>query len=182
MCAKKDGLQIRYFTDEQVNKIHANALELLENHGFVVEHKQALELLADSGAGVDFEKQVVKVKPDLAQKCMSTTISSFVLGARDASKDGVNTGSPTSWGSTGYYEFGFGDNTTGSGTASDAQYSWARLESGVHIYDNYPFPEGDYTQNGVVDLADIAWVSQYWDVFFDVSDLAKIAEYWLSGL
>ena len=75
MCAKKDGLQIRYFTDEQVNKIHTNSLELLENHGFVVEHKQVLELLADSDAKVDFKKQVVKVKPDLAQKCMSTTIS-----------------------------------------------------------------------------------------------------------
>jgi trimethylamine--corrinoid protein Co-methyltransferase len=87
MCAKKDGLQIRYFTDEQVKKIHANSLDLLENLGFAVEHKQALELLADSGATVDFEKQVVKVKPDLAQKCMNTTISSFVLGARDASKD-----------------------------------------------------------------------------------------------
>jgi trimethylamine:corrinoid methyltransferase-like protein len=62
MNAKNNGLRIRYFSDDQVKKIHANALDILDTHGFVVEHRGALEMLADSGARVDFEKQVVKVK------------------------------------------------------------------------------------------------------------------------
>jgi len=87
MKAKDKGLRIRYFSDEQVKKIHSNAVELLETHGFMVEHREALEMLKDSGAQVDFEKQVVKVKADLIEKCMSSTVSRFVLGARDPSKD-----------------------------------------------------------------------------------------------
>jgi len=87
MNAKNSGLQIRYFSDDQVKKIHANAVELLESHGFMVEHRGALEMLRDSGAEVDFEKQVVKVKPDLVEKCMNSTVSRFLLGARDPSKD-----------------------------------------------------------------------------------------------
>ena len=64
MNAKNNGLQIRYFSDDQVKKIHANAIEILQSHGFMVEHKGALEMLADSGAQVDFEKQVVRGFPD----------------------------------------------------------------------------------------------------------------------
>jgi trimethylamine--corrinoid protein Co-methyltransferase len=87
MNAKNSGLRIRYFSDEQVKNIHANAVELLETHGFMVEHLGALEMLAGSGAQVDFEKQVVKVKPDLVEKCMSSTVSRIALGARDPSRD-----------------------------------------------------------------------------------------------
>lgn len=89
MNVKNSGLQIRYFSDDQVGKIHANAVELLESHGFMVEHHGALEMLRDSGAEVDFEKQVVKVKPDMVEKCMNSTVSRFLLGARDPSKDVV---------------------------------------------------------------------------------------------
>ena len=87
MNAKNNGLRIRYFSDDQVAKIHANAIELLETHGFMVEHRGALEMLAESGAKVDFEKQIVKVKSDLIEKCMESTVSRIVLGARDPSKD-----------------------------------------------------------------------------------------------
>ena len=87
MNVKNNGLQIRYFSDDQVKTIHANAMELLETHGFMVEHRGVLEMLKDSGAQVDFEKQVVKVKSDWVEKCMSSTESRFVLGARDPSKN-----------------------------------------------------------------------------------------------
>ena len=50
MNAKNNGLRIRYFSDDQVKKIHANAIELLETHGFMVEHQSALEMLAGNGA------------------------------------------------------------------------------------------------------------------------------------
>ncbi|MHC4531444.1 MAG: trimethylamine methyltransferase family protein [Planctomycetota bacterium] len=89
MNAKDNCLRIRYFSDDQVKKIHANAIDILQSHGFMVEHKDSLKMLADSGAQVDFEKQVVKVKPDLVEKCMASTASSFTLGARDPARDAV---------------------------------------------------------------------------------------------
>ena len=87
MNSKDLGLRTRYFTDEQVGRIHANAVELLGDMGFMAEHRGALEMLRDSGADVDFDKQVVKVKPDLVEKCMNLTISSFTLGARNPEND-----------------------------------------------------------------------------------------------
>jgi len=89
MNANNNSLRIRYFSDEQVGTIHANAMELLESHGFMVEHREALELLNDSGAQVDFDKQVVKVKSDLVERCMRSLPGRFLLGARDSSKDVV---------------------------------------------------------------------------------------------
>jgi trimethylamine--corrinoid protein Co-methyltransferase len=83
-------LGIRYFSDDQVKKIHANALDILESHGFMVEHVEALEMLKDAGGNsidVDFDKQVVKVKPDFAQSCILSGISEFTLGARNHKND-----------------------------------------------------------------------------------------------
>lgn len=89
MNAKDNSLRIRYFSDDQVKKIHANAIDILQTHGFMVEHKETLKMLADSGAQVNFEKQIVKVKPDLVEKCMASTASSLTLGARDPANDAV---------------------------------------------------------------------------------------------
>ena len=87
MTAGNDKLRIRYFSDDQVSKIHTNALDILGSMGFMVEHAEALEMLKDAGANVDFEKSIVRVKPDLVEKCMSTTLSNFVLGARDPQRN-----------------------------------------------------------------------------------------------
>jgi trimethylamine--corrinoid protein Co-methyltransferase len=89
MHMTNNSLRIKYFSADQVKKIHANAVELLQTYGFMVEHRGALEMLRDAGAEVDFGKQVVKAKPDLVEKCMSSTLSRFVLAARDPSKDAV---------------------------------------------------------------------------------------------
>ncbi len=81
------SLRMGFFDDDQINKIHANAIDILGDMGFMVEHQGALEILRDKGADVDFDTQIVKAKPDFIEKCMSTTKSSFTLGARDADKD-----------------------------------------------------------------------------------------------
>ena len=87
MNEKNSNLQIRFFSDDQVKTIHANAMDILETHGFMVEHRGALEMLRQSGAQVDFDKQVVKVKSDMVEKCIRATPSQFVLGARDPARD-----------------------------------------------------------------------------------------------
>ncbi|MBM3312032.1 MAG: hypothetical protein FJY80_11045, partial [Candidatus Aminicenantes bacterium] len=80
-------LRVSYFSSEQVRKIHANALGLLERHGFQVHHRGALEILADKGAAVDFETRRVRVKPDFVEACMAAAPKEFVLGARDPRRD-----------------------------------------------------------------------------------------------
>ncbi|MBN2376504.1 MAG: trimethylamine methyltransferase family protein [Sedimentisphaerales bacterium] len=87
MLENINGLRLKYFTDEQIAKIHANGLDILESHGFKCEHQGALEILKDQGAKVDFEKQIVKVKPDLVKKCIRSGISKFTMGARDPEKN-----------------------------------------------------------------------------------------------
>ena len=87
MTAENNKLRIRYFSEDQVKRFHTNALDILESMGFMVEHMGALEMLKDAGAEVDFEKSIVKVKSDLVEKCMSTTLSKFVLGARDPGRN-----------------------------------------------------------------------------------------------
>jgi trimethylamine--corrinoid protein Co-methyltransferase len=87
MTAGNNKLRIRFFSEDQIRKIHANALDILESMGFMVEHKEALEMLKDTGADVDFEKSIVKVKPALVEKCMGTTLVNFVLGARDPERN-----------------------------------------------------------------------------------------------
>ena len=44
---------------DQVRTIHEHALNILENTGIAVQHKRALEILADAGAKVDFNNQRV---------------------------------------------------------------------------------------------------------------------------
>ena len=87
MNSKDFRLRTGYFSDQQIGKIHDNAVELLADMGFMVEHRGALEMLRDAGADVDFDKQVVKVKPGLIEKCTNSTLSSFTLGARNPEND-----------------------------------------------------------------------------------------------
>jgi len=76
-----------YFSDEEINTIHENALDLLQSHGFQVEHNAACEMLRDSGASVDFKKGIVKVKPDLVERCIRSAQTEVLLSARDPEKD-----------------------------------------------------------------------------------------------
>ena len=80
-------LRMEFLSKEQINKVHGNAMELLETHGFVVEHRGALEMLRDAGAQVDFEKHIVKAKRALVEKCMRTGPARFVMGARNRAKN-----------------------------------------------------------------------------------------------
>lgn len=80
-------LRIGYFSDDKIRTIHENALDILQNHGFQVEHKVACEILRDNGAEVDFEKWIVKVKPGLVEKCIESAQNEVLLSARNPEKD-----------------------------------------------------------------------------------------------
>ena len=87
MDTRGSDFRIRYFSDERVKAIHSNALDILESTGIQVEHPEALELLRAAGAAVDFDKSVVKINPDLVQKCIDSARHEVSLAARNPERD-----------------------------------------------------------------------------------------------
>jgi len=75
------------YSDEQIQKIHASSLGILANTGFLIEHRGALEKLADAGATVDLDSQRVYFPKELVEKCLKVAPTSWICGGRDESFD-----------------------------------------------------------------------------------------------
>ncbi len=63
--------------NEDVERIIAGAYELLAGTGVKIKNEEALKILADHGASVDFSAQVAAMPPDLVEKCLKTVPSSL---------------------------------------------------------------------------------------------------------
>jgi trimethylamine--corrinoid protein Co-methyltransferase len=70
-------------TQPELETLKVGTLRLLDEVGVHMPSRKALEILADHGAGVDVETEIVRIPPDLVQKAMSTAPRSFVLGGRE---------------------------------------------------------------------------------------------------
>ena len=70
-------------TQAELETLKGGTLRLLDEVGVHFPSRQALEILADHGARVDMETEIVRIPPDLVQKAMSTAPRSFVLGGRE---------------------------------------------------------------------------------------------------
>ncbi len=70
-------------TDEQLDRLQAATLEILETVGVRFPSEKALALFADHGALVDHQTQIVKLPADLVRKAMATVPRYFTLGARN---------------------------------------------------------------------------------------------------
>ena len=77
----------KLLTPTQLEKLKGGTLRLLDEVGVHVPSHRALDILADHGARVDMEKEIVRIPPDLVRKAMSTAPRSFVLGAREERLD-----------------------------------------------------------------------------------------------
>jgi trimethylamine:corrinoid methyltransferase-like protein len=86
MNAANDGLRTRYFSDDQIGKIHSYAVDLMTTRGFMIDHRGGLEMPRDSGARLNSGTQVVRIGSDLVRACTSTAVSRLRLGARDPSR------------------------------------------------------------------------------------------------
>ncbi|NIV38277.1 MAG: hypothetical protein GWN58_55320, partial [Anaerolineae bacterium] len=71
----------------QLDTLKSGTLHLLDKVGVHFPSRRALEILADHGARVDWETEIVRIPPDLVQKAMSTAPRSFVLGGREERLD-----------------------------------------------------------------------------------------------
>jgi trimethylamine--corrinoid protein Co-methyltransferase len=61
---------IRVLTFEQMDKIHANALEILEKIGMKIESQKALSYLQEYGCNVDTSTMTVRFPSKIVQKCV----------------------------------------------------------------------------------------------------------------
>ncbi len=62
------GGQLKIFEKEDLYKIHLAVLRVLEDLGILIQHEDALKLLKDAGAEVDFAKQVVRIPEYLVEE------------------------------------------------------------------------------------------------------------------
>jgi trimethylamine--corrinoid protein Co-methyltransferase len=80
-------------TTAQLQTLKEGTLRLLDEVGVHFPSLRALEILDGHGARVDWDKEIVRIPPDLVQKAMSTAPRSFVLGGREERFDLVLDGS-----------------------------------------------------------------------------------------
>ena len=76
----------KVLTTEQIDKIHASGLEILQRVGVQIPHDEMLNMFADSGAEVDLNTQRVRIPPELVEKSIKTAGKQFVTYGRDISR------------------------------------------------------------------------------------------------
>ncbi len=74
-------------SDEEIRRLHAGALDLLESVGIRYESRRCLELLEAEGQKVDFDSGIARLKPDLVERCIRSTPRAITLGARNPKHD-----------------------------------------------------------------------------------------------
>ena len=76
----------RVLDHEQIERIHQASLEILQRTGVVVPHKGVLSYVADVGAQVDMEKQLVHIPSDLVIRSLEQIGKKFTIYGRDILK------------------------------------------------------------------------------------------------
>ena len=74
--------KIRLLSDEKIDKIHEALLEVLQKTGVRFPSQKALDILAQAGAQVDFNSQIVKIQPDLLMKTLAKAPAGFIMASR----------------------------------------------------------------------------------------------------
>jgi len=82
-----DYPRLEILSADQIEAIHLASMDLLENHGMRVLHQGARSLLAQAGATVDHDSQMVRFDRAMVLECMSRAPSEFTLHARNPGKN-----------------------------------------------------------------------------------------------
>jgi len=80
-------LKLEILSDQDVRKIHEATLEVIENVGIKFPSHRALQIWADAGADVDFERMVVKARRELIESALRRCPPAYSLAARDPQQD-----------------------------------------------------------------------------------------------
>jgi trimethylamine--corrinoid protein Co-methyltransferase len=78
---------LRILSDEDVRRIRAGSLEILNDVGIVIHHESALRRLDESGAMVDHQKQTVRIPPEMADDYAKRSRGLGTLAGRSRGND-----------------------------------------------------------------------------------------------
>jgi trimethylamine--corrinoid protein Co-methyltransferase len=76
-------LKLDVLSKDDVKKIHDATLQIIEKVGVRFPSKRALEIWAANGAEVDYEKKIVRVKPQIIEDALKKAPPAYKLAARD---------------------------------------------------------------------------------------------------
>ena len=79
--------KLTLLADDEKERIHNRALDLLQEVGIKFGSKGALEILGDAGCEIDSAELSAKIPPDIVNKALETAPSSFLLAARNPEQD-----------------------------------------------------------------------------------------------
>ena len=79
--------QIKILSDKQLDQFKSSTFEILEETGIHCPSDRALKIYAENGAKVDFEKQIVKLPPDVVLEALSHAPRYYTMGARSEAFD-----------------------------------------------------------------------------------------------
>jgi trimethylamine--corrinoid protein Co-methyltransferase len=80
-------LKLEVLTQDDVKKIHEATLQIIEKVGVRFPSKRALEIWEANGADVDYEKKIVRVKPQIIEDALKKAPPAYKLAARDPQQD-----------------------------------------------------------------------------------------------
>ena len=75
--------RLRLLSEGDIKLIHEKALYILENTGVKFESKEALDILKEKGAVVDYEKKVAKINPQMVDDAVNNAPTGFKLFTRE---------------------------------------------------------------------------------------------------
>jgi len=80
-------LRLEVLSQDDVKQIHDATLQIIEKVGVRFPSKRALEVWADNGAEIDYDKMVVRAKPALIEQALDSCPPFYTLAARDPQQD-----------------------------------------------------------------------------------------------
>lgn len=87
-CSKSvNGMGLDVFTEDSLLQIHLATLEVLETIGVRMNEDEALHIMADHGANVDFETKIVKIPAYMIEDAIRSAPRQFTLKGRTQKDD-----------------------------------------------------------------------------------------------
>ena len=74
-------------SEDEIERIHAATINVLEETGIKIDNKWALDLLNKNGCIVDFENMIARFPQELIEECIKTTPKIFKFRAREEKND-----------------------------------------------------------------------------------------------
>ncbi len=86
---QSNGVGLKMFTEDELQKIHLMTLDILRNIGVKVESQQALDIFDGGGCLIDAPSKIVKIPAYIVEDAIRTCPPTFRACARDPQKDHV---------------------------------------------------------------------------------------------